>query len=879
MTTLTASGASRKLNSTEFAWRILDLAVVFSGAALIASLLGVNFLLSENLPTGGDTASHLLYAWTYAHELLPKGHITAWMPEVFAGFPFLSYYFPLSFISIAGLATILPFAPAMKLGMFAAAMALPGAVWLGSVYLLRLPRMIAIWGVMASLAFLLHEQNSIWGGNLLSTLAGEFAYSYGMLFATLALFAWQRAIATGRHWWLAALLEAATGFSHGFALLIVGFATTAFLFERRHFLRHLRLLILGHGLAFLLLAGWLWPMMEMHGITIPNDALFEVRNWQDLLPRPVQPVLATGLLAVMLLGLIRVVPFLRRSLPCTPEIDRSLRHAGFMATAALLAIIGFLAGSNLGFANIRFFPFAWLFGGLACGWVWGSLLLRLATALPVLSRWGLALLGVAAALALVAWVSVQIVAVPDWGLWNHSGLESKPQWNLLSRLFPALSGNLASPRLLFEHDPANNDIGSTRALEALPMFLGGRPVLEGLYMESALASPAIYQLQSEVSTQPSSPLARFPSGSLDLAMAAEHMNFLYANEVLVRNEATRRAFAAASTFEEVAKAPPFYVFRLKGFNTNMVDLVDRPLRWLPKRGWMETSFQWFRSHQRFAAELPVFDDNPAPTPVSPSASARIRNLKIERHRIAWNTDAVGAAHVVRMAWHPRWHLVSKGSLHLAGPGFMLVIPEEADVVLEYGHTPVGLAGMAATQLGLMVLTILVWWDIRPASAKGNSNALAKQSLSATHSYPWPRTWLAVIWPIALMGLGGWLHLHNPERLYTDAWELMRASRYSEAAAEFDSAYTARQSDAKKEEALFWSAKANEQAGQREAALDRYRKLNASYHGYWLPESLYAQWRLARAGGPETEAQSARQRLLLEFPNGRWTQRLLQEAAR
>ena len=856
--------------------QFLDLAVVLSAAWLIASVLGVGFLLSANLPTGGDSASHLLYAWLYVHELLPKGYITAWMPEVFAGFPFLSYYFPLSFITIAGLATILPFAPAMKIGMFAAAMALPGAIWLGSVYLLRIPRTIAIWGVLASLAFLLHEQNSIWGGNLLSTLAGEFAYSYGVLFSVLTLFAWQRTMATGRHWWLAALLEVATGFSHGFALLLTGFATAAFLFDRQNFLRNLRLLALGHGLAFLLLAGWLWPMLEMHAITIPNDALFEVKNWQELLPPPVQPVLGAGLLAALLLVLIQAVPVLRRALPGTPEIQLSLRHAGFMSGAALLGGVGFLAGSSLGLANIRFFPFVWLFGGMACGWLWGSLILRLALSLPLISRWGLTLLATASALALLAFMSWQTVAVFDWGLWNHSGLEAKPQWNLLSRLFPLLSGDPGSPRLLFEHDPANSDIGSTRALEALPMFLGGRPVLEGLYMESALVSPAVYQLQAEISAHPSSPLARFPSGRLDLDMAAAHMNFLHANEVLIRNEEARLALARSAAFQEVGKAPPFYVFRLKDFRTQMVDLVDRPLRWLPKKGWMEQSFSWFRSNQRFTGELPVFHDGPAPGVVSAAAKSGVSDLKQERHRISWRTDAVGSAHLVRMAWHPRWQLLSKGSLHLAGPGFMLVIPQEAEVVLAYGQTPVGSAGMLATLLASLALGALAWRDVRPVGGKRAGYA-ARSELEHDAPYsPWPRSWLAMVWPPALIALGIWLHLHNPERRYTNAWELMRTNRHAEAAAEFDQAYAARKSEAKKEEALFWSAKASEQAGQRDAALQRYRQLNADYHGYWLPESLYTHWQLARAAGLEAESKAARRRLLQEFPNDRWTQRLVQE---
>ena len=859
--------SANKICRIGFIWSLVDLLVLAVGALIVASVLGISFLLSNNLPTGGDSASHLLYVWTYAHDLLPKGFITAWMPEVFAGFPFLSYYFPLSFISIAALATVLPFAPAMKIGMVAAAMALPGAVWLGSVYWLRIPRAVAIWGALASLAFLLHEQNSIWGGNLLSTLAGEFAYSYGMLFSVITLFAWQRSIATGRHGWLVVLLEAATGFSHGFALLVTGFATGAFLFDRQYFWRNLRLLLLGHGLAFFLLAGWLWPMLQMHNITIPNDALFEIARWQDMLPKPVQPVLAAGLVAGILLLLIHVTPALRQRLPSAPAICASQRHAAFMASAALLAGVGFLAGSSIGVANIRFFPFVWLFGALACGWLWGCLLLRLSSALPAMARWGMHLMSLAAALAFAAWVSLQVVAAPDWGLWNHSGLEAKPQWQRLSELFPKLSGTLGSPRLLFEHDPANNDIGSTRALEALPMFLGSRPVLEGLYMESSLVGPAIYQTQSEISRHPSSPLARFPSGSLDPEMAALHMNFLFSNEVLIRHTDSYKALAASPHFAEVASAAPFHVFKLNHFDTHLVDLLNttqQPLRWMPRQGWMEASFQWFRSRQKFTSELPVFHDGPTPAIAPASADTSLHDIKLTRHRLSWRTDAIGGAHLVRMAWHPRWQLATKGHIYLSGPGFMLVVPEEADVVLEYGHTPVGVAGMAATLLSLLALIFLIWRD--------RTSKTPMTSLSNA----WPTSRYASLWPALLLVVGLWFYLHNSERLYSNAWTLMRSNQHLQAAAEFDRAYSARKSQAKKEEALFWSAKAYELASQREPALARYRQLTAHYHGYWLAEALYTQGQLEHLTGASAQAAATRERLLLEFPNDRWALRLAKE---
>ena len=50
-------------------WRsgLGDVAVTLTIALLIASALGIPYLNSSNWPTGGDTASHLLYAKLYAN--------------------------------------------------------------------------------------------------------------------------------------------------------------------------------------------------------------------------------------------------------------------------------------------------------------------------------------------------------------------------------------------------------------------------------------------------------------------------------------------------------------------------------------------------------------------------------------------------------------------------------------------------------------------------------------------------------------------------------------------------------------------------------------------------------------------------------------------
>jgi hypothetical protein len=103
-------------------------------------------------------------------------------------------------------------------------------------------------------------------------------------------------------------MEAASGFSHGFPLLIVGFSSAFLLLDGltsgnpSRFKTSFGLLVRGHLMAFALLGGWLWPMIEMHGLTIPNDAAFTLGSWRDLLPAALWPVGIGGLLGLAMLA-------------------------------------------------------------------------------------------------------------------------------------------------------------------------------------------------------------------------------------------------------------------------------------------------------------------------------------------------------------------------------------------------------------------------------------------------------------------------------------------------------------------------------------------------------------------------------------------------
>lgn len=841
-----------------------DIIFTIGSALLVASVLGIAFLNSGNWPTGGDAASHLLYAWLYSNDLLFSGQVVPWVPEVFGGLPFLSYYFPLPFIVIALLSKLIGLASAFKWGGFLASMLLPGAVFAASRRWLGFSWHAAFFGALGALAFLLHEQNSIWGGNLLSTLSGEFAYSYGVLFAVLATMAWVRAIHLGRGWLLAALMEAASGFSHGFPLLVVGFSTVFLLldgmatgsFQDRlsHFKKSLGMLACGHLLAFALLGGWLWPMIEMHGLTIPNDASWPVGDWRDLLPATLWPLLAGGLIGIALLAF----PSVRRG---WGEAQR--RALCYFISAAGLAAVCFIAGDQLALADIRFFPLVWLFGAISCGWLLGQALASIGK--PAIdgdalkTRIARILFVAAAGAGMLGWFGQNIQRAPDWGLWNHSGLEAKPQWHNLSLLFPAMKGDLWSPRLTFEHDPANNDLGSTRTLEALPMFLNHRPVLEGLYMESALLGPAIYQLQSEISAQPSSPLVRFPSGRLDPEFAAKHMNFLHADTALLRSTTAKQALEVSGLFDKIAESPPFALYRLKNFDSHLAQVVTQPLSIRTGQDWMQDAFAWFRNRKRFDAYLPVYGAK-LPAAAVASTASLVREIQLSRDELVFETDAIGQPHLIKVAYHPRWQLVSKGSLHIAGPGFMLVVPQEKEIHLVYGHTLVGKMGIAATLAAGAFILFFLWWQVTRSASPVAVQAIA---------VGW-RSWLPIVAGWLLLGLAGaYFSVRSPERAYLQGWELMNVNQHLLASEKFQRAYELRRPPAKKEEALFWLAKSSEQAGRLADAKMRYRELFEHYHGYWVPESMYTYVMLEEKDGNHAQAAPVRERLRDEFPNNPW----------
>jgi hypothetical protein len=185
---------------------------ILSVIVVTLSQLHPSLLFSDTTTTGGDTGSHIAMP-LYLRSMLTHGHVTGWYPGWYDGMPLYTFYFTLPDLFIAVGSWVIPYDIAFKLMTIMGSVLLPITAWAcGRFFRLRppIPTILAA----ATLPFLFDPTFTILGGNLFSTLAGEYAYSLSLALSLLFLGLFACAIREGRYRGWAALVLALTVLSH-----------------------------------------------------------------------------------------------------------------------------------------------------------------------------------------------------------------------------------------------------------------------------------------------------------------------------------------------------------------------------------------------------------------------------------------------------------------------------------------------------------------------------------------------------------------------------------------------------------------------------------------------------------------------------------------
>ena len=820
----------------------LDVAAVGTALGFIASYFPAAVMLTPTTTNGGDMGTHYYPAWYLRHVLLPHWSVIGWCPGNYAGYPLFQFYFPFPFMVMSALSAVIHFPVAFKLVTQLGTILVPLCAYLG-LRLGGIPFPGPALASLATLPFIFMEANSMWGGNIPSTLAGEFAFGLGLALSLLFFGAFRRTVETGRGRAWVGVLVALIGLSHGYTLLWIGFTSLVELLSTRGWWRRVGALVGVHGLGILLMGFFLLELIGYGPWTTAYNHSWPVTGWRELLPPILWP--AAIVAVVTTLVLIGLSVYRRTFLP---------RFFGTLWAAFGIAVFFWFTGHSFHVVDIRFVPFAQLDLALIAAAGVGLLF----SELPLPEIWP-----AVGALLILPFVQSRVTFIPSWITWNYSGFERKPTWPVFHELMERLRGDFRAPRVVYEHSADNESLGTVRAFENLPLF-SGRSTLEGLYMQSSPSSPFVFFIQSEISKDQSCPFPDYGCSRVDLEHGIGHLRMFNVSHYVLRSPLMKGEAAKRPDLVRESAVGPFEIYRLRdNANHYAIPLTLAPVA-VRTPHWKESAYRWFKQ---------ATPDDPTPVFIDRVGDEERRTFRavveegqgdlpriplddpppaLEEHMDAQDRITVtgcrpGSPVLIRISYHPRWRVLTGEKIWLAGPSFMLVVPkgDRIDLVFDGGGW-VTLAH-AFTALGLVLFVVAVVPPGRRAATRlaiGARDLLPEPVVALGADWaPSARRWVlagslvvftGVVAAAAIIG-----HVPNADGVYRQAQRLYDAGHLDESAVLFHEAQRLAPLSTTAIHATYFEAIVSFREEKWAAAQRIFERLIANFpEGVNAPEALY-----------------------------------------
>lgn len=791
--------------------------------------LQLDLVFTDSTPTGGDLGAHV---WSPAYlrdVLLPDLRLAGWSPDWYAGFPAFTYYMVVPSVLVVVLDVGLLTAPA-AIAVGGVVMVLAGyqlmprigpnpsrraalivALVLLWALMIALPygvalKVIAILGVatlpvaayalgrlgglafpgpglmaVATIPFIFDRSFNIYGGNLMSTMAGEFAFSLGLTMAVVYLGVAARGMNTGRGRGWGALLLALAGLLHLFAAFFALVGSAAYWITRPSE-RATRWLASVGLLSALLSAFWVLPFFWNRGLLNDmgwgKERRFVAGLWsrsgnfgdQTFLVNdpPMQLIVGLAIAAAVICGLRRV----------------RLGVALSLVAAVFAAVFVLLPEGRLW--NVRLLPFYYLTVNLLAA-IAVAELSRLMVRLVRRSDIGpgsvlVALPGLAMTAVVVVSFGLPLRSLPfgstdsqgnyDWfglesstrnlgPLWaqhNFEGYEGKgawPEYSLMVETMDQVGRQHGCGRALWEYESARlGSYGTPMAPMLLPYWTDGCiGSMEGLYFEASATTPYHFLAQSELSAAPSRAQRDLPYSSLAVGQGVSHLQDLGVRYYMAFSEEAVQQAQTDARLTEVARSEPWVVFVVADADLVVgLDHLPVVLDGVSGNGddWLVPSVAWWEGERvphlagsgpqewpryepdQLVEAIPAYGQavedgvgravemralgaglaSVLPTvAVEPAVVTEIRS---QRSELSFRVDQVGRPVLVRTSFFPNWTVSGADGPYRVSPNFMVVVPTEETVVMQYRRSPVEWVGLVLTLLGGLGLLNLRRFPVRPS---------------------------------------------------------------------------------------------------------------------------------------------------------------------
>jgi hypothetical protein len=747
-------------------------------------------LLKNTTPTGGDYGAHVWLPDYVKRALLPKGRLTGWSNDWFAGFPALGFYFPLPLLTIVFLSFLLPYGIAFKIVSVLGICTLPFASYrCGRLAGLADPTPLFL--ALGAFVFLLGRQYDlfIYGGAILPTMAGEFSFSIGLSFAVLFLGSFVRVLRTGNGKRVAALHLTCSGLSHILptmwvlcvaVCLVVGFSVA-----RRSWRAVTRRASFVFVVAAMMASWWLLPFAM--NLAYTNDMGWEksVRYKEFLFPffaknPPGDSQLIAIAFVLALFGVGRLLFAAQASrrkkrdsiVLDEPVTSVSITDANIFIGALIVAFIG--CGLLFRFApqhrlwNARILPF-WFLSVLFLG-AFG------AASIPRVNRRLVKFIGVVSVTVALgiplgllpgwlpvlrasdAMVGLQLArrsndshAMISWTGHNFRGYEMQadwPEYKALMEEAKKVGVTHGCGRAAWEHEEVRmGRYGTTLSLMLLPYWTRGCiGSMDGLYFESSASLPHHWFLASLTSAATkndangtqlysgfTNPQRNLSYPGFDLVRAVSEMRKAGVRYYIAVTDETKAAASnLASDLQPVGSSGPYVVYRVRESelvrSLQLEPVVVTGIGAGQDEGWLDVWTAAFATPDLFPQTMvasgpktwgrtrasikkpPGIRTFGASTTIGTFVEKRqptvaISNISQSSVEISFDVDRIGIPVAVNTSFFPNWKAKGAQGPYRSMPNYMVVVPTEKRVRLQYGYSGADRLGWLCTFAGIGVMAL------------------------------------------------------------------------------------------------------------------------------------------------------------------------------
>jgi hypothetical protein len=718
--------------------------------------LDIHLLFQDTVLTGGDSCSWQQIADSLTNTLIPAGRLFGWSHSNFFGYEVLQHYFVPPFLLASLLSIVMPLTVALKVTTMAGLYFTPLFTFLsvkkitGNVW--------AAWaGMFLILIFIFNESYTMFGGNFLSTLAGEFTYSFSITIFILFIGVCYKSVTTNSNPVWAGLLLGLIGLSHFFVFMPAFFIPFFFVLARKPwFTRNnsfappstsrddkakkpaagttLKNVLIIYAVSFFTMSFWVVPMAYKRSFTTSLSHVWKFDSFATFFTQTFMALILIGV--ILTLVMIALHTLFRKKF--SNWLAPALLGYGFLA-----ALFFYLIAAWLGIPDIRFVPPAIIFSLFAIALSFDMLLKWLAEVKQIIKLdLILTILAITASIT-IAWNLTQNVG--GWFNWNNSGYEARREYRTLTALRVNSGGDANSGRILWEKLRSSDsaDFGSERAFENLQYFTG-RPSAEGVLWGSSFMARATSYMQSEYSPHAVDPEPWRIYSRVNPDVWPYRFFATNSKDIIIYSNEMRARFNTHPEFTQSYNTGRFSIYEFSSFPGSYIQVIDQANLHVVEdneHGFRQDFYRFFRDYElmdhpfipaSFAKGLDTTSDsyksydhffekyrNSLP-PFTEwrdklEGNAKITNEDIQELSIRFSTDSPGKPHIIKISYSPNFKSKNGEKIFPVSPGFMCMIPEQPDVDIVFGWLPVEVVSMLISLLVIPFVVISTLFRKRIAS--------------------------------------------------------------------------------------------------------------------------------------------------------------------